>query len=159
MVQTETFRLLGYFFATIKIVLSTLEAIKCTVDIGGIHDFMELIKLILSFVFTVFSLLLILGIRLLQEKLILINRLFSIVVNALMIVYTTGKYLTMMIVRRQTEKGLIALIIIVVILIVILIFEVWLINGVLRYVRKKRSPQIKNKLNRRNTGRSDESDT
>ncbi|XP_062550235.1 uncharacterized protein LOC134214983 [Armigeres subalbatus] len=137
MVQSETFRLLGYFFATIKICLSMLEAVKCSVQIGGVHDFTELIKLILAVVYITINLLLILGIRFLIVKLILINRIFTIVMNILAILYTIGQYLTVMIFRRQMDKGPIALMIILLILVVIMVFEVWIMAGVLQYVKKQ----------------------
>ncbi|XP_058829998.1 uncharacterized protein LOC131689143 [Topomyia yanbarensis] len=142
MVELATYRMMGYIFANVCIVLSVLEAAKCLTKIGNGYDLVPSVELLLAILCIVFSLVLIIGIKRANVSCVKSNRAFLIFLNTIAIIFTVMEYIYTMLVYRRIDKGWITLIIAVVLFIVIFLLELWILNGVLRYVESKQKVEI-----------------
>ncbi|XP_055538844.1 uncharacterized protein LOC129726168 [Wyeomyia smithii] len=137
MVKLETFRLLGYILANVNIVLSVLESVKCLTKIGYGFDVIPSIELLLALLCIGFNIVLIIGIKIVNVACVKVNRRFLIVWNIAVIIYMILEYFYTMITHRPADKGVIMLIVAVVLFFVVFIFQLWILNGVLRYVENE----------------------
>ncbi|XP_055609472.1 uncharacterized protein LOC129756587 [Uranotaenia lowii] len=143
--EFERFRKIGYIFASVCSGLSILELVKGLSALGGDSDFMPFLELLVAALCLFFCTVLVIGIRFLLVRCVNVCRIFFIVLNILMILYTVIDHLAMLMFQRRREKGMVALFVATLLLIVVFIVQLWILRGVHKYV----SSEIKLKLDQK----------
>lgn len=151
MVQVKTFRLVGYVYAALNIIMSITEAIICLGSFGSEYENNTVLALksIFALFCFAFAIMLVIGIEREKIEYIIVYRIFVIfrsicglvymVINSLILIVDNGN-------DPSTGKvllGVFLLALAIVLLLSVFAFELWILEGIKRYVEQPEAEIVK----------------
>lgn len=144
MAQVKTFRNVGYIYAALNIIVATIEAIRCLGSFGSEHENNTVLALksIFALFCFAFSIMLVIGIKKEKIEYIIVYRIFVIFRSICGLVYMVINYLIIIVDQANSDPtgkvilSVVLLILAILVYITVFAFELWVLEGIKRYVEQ-----------------------
>lgn len=145
MVQVKTFRLVGFIYAALNIIVAITESIRCLGSFGSEYENNTVLALksIFALFCFAFAIMLVIGIEREKIEYIIVYRIFVIfrsicglvymVINSLIIIVDQGNDPSG---TGKVVLGVFLLLLAIVLLVGVFAFELWILEGIKRYVEQ-----------------------